>query len=366
MRIIIVRPNTSDFGKVGTYNVQEVGLAKALRKKGHVVYVLFLHKTVNEIEVDKTYDFVYYLPHKTFGLHGIFDTSLLTKFSPEKVILFSDNQLWAKNVIEWCKLHDILCIQYMGNVLSDNPNWLHQLYTKIILKRNISSYHYSLNVAKTSKVKEEMIDLKVPFAKVISIGLDKDLLENSFSPDDKIREMLGVESKEIRLLFVGRLVDYKKPFLACDILNELHKRNSNFKMFIIGKGPLQNQLKKYIEDNHLIDFVDYIERVPYDEMYKYMVASDCFINLSAQEIFGMAILEAMYYKLPVIVRSAPGPNDFVTHRLNGYVLNNDNVYNWCDTILEALANRKQIGEKAHQLILEKYIWDNIAEEFLSL
>ena len=366
MKIVILRTNTSDFGKVGTYNVQEIGLANALIRKGHKVDVLYLNRSTNKIINDEKYGYVYYLPHKSFGLHGIFDVNILEKFDPEKVILFSDNQLWAKNVILWCKKRDIECIQYMGGVLSDNPGWLHQFYTKLILKRNIRSYQYSINVAKTTRVQREMEKHDVPFRKVISIGLDADLLNDKKSPNYAIRKQIGYLPEEKIVLFVGRIIDFKKPFLACDIAKELYKIDDKYRMILIGKGPLQDQLKDYIKTKKLETYVNYIERVPYEEIYKYMVASDCLINLSSKEIFGMTILEAMYYGLPVIAHNAPGPNDVIEDHITGILCDTDEIDVWCNLVMAALDDRERLGKNAVEAIKKNFLWDSIADEFLAL
>src|SRR5690606_20069807 len=125
------------------------------------------------------------------------------------IILFSDNQFWAKNVIIWSKKRGISCINYFGGVLSDNPRFINQLYTRLILKRNFNSYKYSINIAKTTKVQKEMESLKIPFRKVVNIGLDKDILHDTTNPDFNERNKLGFSDDELVLLFVGRLVDYK-------------------------------------------------------------------------------------------------------------------------------------------------------------
>lgn len=366
MRIVILRTNTSDFGKVGTYNVQEIGLANALMKMGHKVNVLFLHKKTKKIISDNTYKFVYYLPHKKIGLHGIFDVRILDKFKPNRIILFSDNQLWAKNVIMWCRKKSIPCIQYMGGVLSDNPGWLHQFYTKLILKRNIKSYRYSINVAKTTRVKNEMIKHSIPFSKVIGIGLDAELLSENKSPDFEIRKDLHYSPNEKIMLFVGRIIDYKKPFLACDIAKELYGKDNSYRLILIGKGPLQDQLKEYIHKNNMSKFIRYIERVPYNEMYKYMVASDCLINLSSKEIFGMTILEAMYYGLPVVAHKAPGPNDIIDSGVNGILCNTDDIIRWCALIEKGIKRKDLFGSNARHTIKQKYLWDSIANEFVNI
>lgn len=366
MKITILRTNTADFGKIGNYNVQEVGLANALIKKGHQVNVLFLNRKVSDIQKDDKYNFVHYLPSLSFGLHGIFNTKLLNLFEPDKMILFSDNQLWAKNVIKWCQKNNVTCIQYMGNVLSDNPKWINQFYTKLILKRNRNSYKNSINVGKTNKVKKEMETHNISCSSVINVGLDKDLLHDFINPVDSIRKKMGFNEDEIILLYIGRIVDYKKPFLACDILQSLIDKGVNCRMIMIGKGPLESELKKYISQKKLLNEITYFEQVPNSEIYKYMITSDCFINLSSKEIFGMAILESMYYGLPVVAHVAPGPNEVITDSQDGYLCGTDDPREWSKMILEAIKNKNDISYASRNTILNFYTWDVIANKFIDL
>lgn len=366
MKIVILRLNVADFGKIGTYNVQETGLASALIKKGHDVKVLYLNRQTKNIIQDENYRYVYYLPHKSFGIHGIFKTSILNEFNPDEIILFSDNQFWAREVILWCKKNRIKCIHYFGNVLSDNKRWINQLYTRLILERNRKSYNYSINVAKTKKVENEMKLLKVPFKKVINVGLDTSILNESKNLDRTVRKELGFSEDEIVILFIGRLIEYKKPLLACDILKEMKDRGLKSRLIIIGKGKLEEEVKKYIEYNDLEKDITFLRRIPYTEIYKYMVGCDCCINLSAQEIFGMTVLEAMYYGLPIVAHIAPGPNEIIENNISGYLVDFDDKKKWVDKILEAVKNRKELAINSRKRIENKFTWDKIAEEFLKL
>lgn len=365
VKIIVMRLGTSDFGKIGTYNVQEVGLANALIKKGHEVTVLYLNRPVSEVTQDESYPFVYYVPSKHIGLHGIFNVELMSRFSPESIILFSDNQLWAKNVINWGRKNEVKVVHYFGNVLSDNPQWLHQFYTKLILKRNIGSYHHSVNVAKTNKVKNEMTRLQVPCAGVIRVGLDDGILQKEKNKDLATRRALNVADDETVILFVGRLVDYKKPLLACDILKAFQERGNKASLYVIGKGPLEETLQDYVKEQGLEESVHYIGRVNYEEMYKYFVACDCLINLSPKEIFGMTILEAMYYGLPVIAHVAPGPNDIIRDGENGLLVDSEDVSVWIEKIQEALEKKEALAHNSIADITENYLWDQIADQFLA-
>lgn len=364
MNIVIIRPNTSDFGKIGTYNVQEVGLAKSLIKKGHNVTVLFTHRNVKEITRDESYNFVYYLPHKTIGLHGIFRLKFLSYFKPEYLIMFADNQFWAKNVIHWCKKNKIKCINYFGGVLSNNPGWLHQVYTRAILLRNRSSYKYSMNIAKTLSVKKEMEQNGIHCNKIVNIGLDTSLLKTQISNDLTIREEFLYTKSDKIILFIGRLVEYKKPILACEILKKIRAKDTSYKLIIIGSGPLEKKLENYIKENDLQNVVNYVGRVDYNEIHKYLIICDCLINLSSIEIFGMTILEGMYYGKAVIAHNAPGPNDIIESGVNGYLLNSYELTKWIDTIDKAIKNKTLLGKNSKKSVEEKFTWNAVCHEFL--
>lgn len=251
-------------------------------------------------------------------------------------------------------------------MLSDNPAWLNQAYTKMILLRNRKSYNISINVAKTNKVQQEMERHHIPCEKVINIGLDNDLLQDKQNPDPEIRKSLGIKEDEFVLLFVGRLVDYKKPLMACDILIDLLARGINGKLIIIGDGPLAWKLEKHIEENKIENRVKWEKKVPYENMYKYMVSCDCCINLSSKEIFGMTVLEAMYYGAIVIAHEAPGPNDIIEDNISGFICNFDDVEKWADKILKVQSQREKISHEAQKRIKNSFLWDSIAKEFLNI
>lgn len=364
MNIVIIRPNTSDFGKIGTYNVQEVGLAKSLIKKGYNVVVLFTHRNVKSITKDETYDFVYYIPRKRIGLHGIFSLKFLAEFKPNYIIMFADNQFWAKNIINWCKKNKITCVNYFGGVLSNNPKWLNQFYTRLILFRNKSSYKYSINIAKTTAVKKEMDENGIICEKVINIGLDKDLLANKKAIDYEMREELSFSENDKIVLFIGRLVDYKKPIFACQIIKELHKMDSSYRLIIIGSGYLENHVLNFIIENNLQDIISFVGRISYDQIYKYMIISNCIINLSEIEIFGMTIIEGMYYGNVVVAHNAPGPNDIVSSGVNGYLIDTYDLVEWINLIDYAIKNRYKVVKNSVLTVENKFTWDAIGDQFL--
>lgn len=210
-----------------------------------------------------------------------------------------------------------------------------------------------------------MLRNKVPFSRIIHVGLDRDVLSTKRNKDYAIRHELGIDDNEIVLLFVGRLIDYKKPILACEILQEMLNRGINAKLFIIGKGALEEELAKYINKNDLTSKVIWLKSVPYKNMYRYMVACDICINLSSKEIFGMTVLEALYYGVPVVASHAPGPDVIIEDGISGYLCDyGDNAAKWANKISLAIQNRDYLSKNAHIRIEKNFMWERVADEFL--
>jgi 1,2-diacylglycerol 3-alpha-glucosyltransferase len=95
------------------------------------------------------------------------------------------------------------------------------------------------------------------------------------------------------------------------------------------------------------------------ELYR---ISECYVNLNTHEIFGMAILEAMYYENQVIALKAPGPEYIIESGKSGYVC--DNEEELIERIL--LTDKETIGLKAKQRVLDKFVWDKSADEIIKV
>ena len=68
-----------------------------------------------------------------------------------------------------------------------------------------------------------------------------------------------------------------------------YKRNRNIALQIVGKGPLENQLKALKEDDDRIQFLGHI---PHQEVLNILMASNIFVMPSTKETFGLVYLEA--------------------------------------------------------------------------
>jgi 1,2-diacylglycerol 3-alpha-glucosyltransferase len=91
------------------------------------------------------------------------------------------------------------------------------------------------------------------------------------------------------------------------------------------------------------------------ELYR---IAEAFVNLNQHEIFGMAILEAMYYECKVVAWHAPGPDFIIKDKETGYLADSEKQ------IVELIAGSKDVGDASHRQIIREFTWNNMAEKVL--
>lgn len=92
-------------------------------------------------------------------------------------------------------------------------------------------------------------------------------------------------------------------------------------------------------------------------MWKYYRIASALVSFSKSEIFGMSILEAMFYELPVYAISAPGPNEIIIHGQTGYLF--ETPVEMANSII--LNTNDSIGKLAHQRVIDKFTWKHWAD-----
>ena len=159
---------------------------------------------------------------------------------------------------------------------------------------------------------------------------------------------------------VGR--DGKGPLELIDLFLKIRGKKP-FKLIIVGNGTLENALKEKIHFNGLEQEVTLYENVPYPEMWKIYCMSDYYVNMNKGEIFGMAIMEAVYYCTSVAAYRAIGPS--VTLKdMKGHALCDDDdvIAQW---LLAPYPSRQELEESAAK-VARDFSWERCARAFLDI
>lgn len=364
MNILIMRMGLAIRSKEKSYNVQEIGLAKALTKMGHNAQVIYFLSGLQKKEQSDINEFVTYHPAKSIGHQVFLSNKELDDIKCDAVILFCDNKVSSNVVIKWCKEKKIPVVCYFGISGSNTKHVVQKLIYKLLTAPNNKILSQTYNITKTNSVKIELENLGIPVQKVVPVGLDESLLHDVLAKEtiNEIKHSLGLKKDEKIIAFVGRLTDEKKPLFALELIKKINV-NGKYHLIMIGNGNLKEEVLSYVKRNSLEQFVTLIETVPYNEMYQYYAISDILINCREDEIFGMAILEGMYYGCKVIAHTAPGPNDIITNNYDGILIDNYDAQMWVDLICSS-ADKAMLSQNAKKTIRDRYLWNHIAEEFI--
>lgn len=148
---------------------------------------------------------------------------------------------------------------------------------------------------------------------------------------------------KLRLVFVGRINEVKGIY---DVLECLHKYKEQLQdkveLHIGGIGD-EERFLKMMTDYNLSSMIVQHGWVVGKEKEDLFCSSDVFIHPSRFESFGIAILEAMSYGLPVITTLIGGIPDFFENKKSGVAVTPGNVDEIYEAILLFLNDRSYIS-----------------------
>ena len=122
----------------------------------------------------------------------------------------------------------------------------------------------------------------------------------------------------------------------------------------MGTGELKDTVNAVIQKNAIKGNVQMIDRIPNSDIWELYRFVEAFINLNQQEIFGMAILEAMYYGCKVIAWEAPGPNLIIENGISGWLVASDK------DVIDKVQDKTDMSLAAHKRIKDNFTWNNAA------
>lgn len=133
---------------------------------------------------------------------------------------------------------------------------------------------------------------------VVSNGIDTD----RFTPRGPESDLL--DSDGPNMLFVGRLVDGKRPRDALEAAQTLREEYPDLTLYFCGEGPLRESLEQQASDQ-LDDTIVFLGHLPYDEMPKVYRSADLLALPSSSEGVPRTVLEAIASGTPVVCSDLP-------------------------------------------------------------
>jgi glycosyltransferase involved in cell wall biosynthesis len=166
------------------------------------------------------------------------------------------------------------------------------------------------------------------------------------------------ESRNLNFIFVGRIVPLKQPLLllsAVSSLSELFRRREA-SLQIVGAGPLESEVKNFIEKHELHSFVEFVGYS--DNLDSIYSRSEYLVSSSKFEGLPISFFEAKLHGLKIL--TFPSSGDFDILGPEDIVLKNSTEHELKSALEVALMNgvcsasdRRQIQEQNQWMLAKR-------------
>jgi glycosyltransferase involved in cell wall biosynthesis len=113
----------------------------------------------------------------------------------------------------------------------------------------------------------------------------------------------------VTLLWAGRIEPIKGLVVALRALAECNHRQT--RLLVAGCGSDQRRMERLTQSLGLTSRVEFLGRVPHEDMPALFRRSDAFLFTSLRDSFGSVVLEAMAHGLPIVTLNHQGMRAFV-------------------------------------------------------
>jgi glycosyltransferase involved in cell wall biosynthesis len=244
--------------------------------------------------------------------------------------------------------------------------------------------------ARKALVYQEQLDLNIVASShlrewMIKNGGEKDRIEvcyinvdtNFWKPDSEKRALIraeyGIDEHTCVIVFAGRILDQKQPFVLAKTLLSLSQKGHNFIAFIAGDGPDKMGLERFIRKYKVLsNKVKFLGAQPSAKIREIMQASDIFFLPSKHEGIALTLFEAMACELAVIGADVGGQKELVTPE-SGILISKISNYIESDHYAEIISNLlydiptvKKFGTSARYRVEKGFKIEKMGKEMIRL
>ena len=242
-------------------------------------------------------------------------------------------RIFKKGIIKWC----------------DPRTWKLMRFCRTVRRLPV----YLLAIGKYAA--NDFIKLGFNRNKIYSFGYFPELNENS---NISVSDTSG---KKV-ILWVGRFVDWKKPFRAIKVIKTMP---DNYVLHMIGDGKLLSKAKRLSAS--LNERVVFYGNLPNCDVIRHMHNCDVFLSLSGREEgWGVVVNEAMYSGCAIVCNDKMGCVGMLANNDNCVIFHGNDIKKIRQAVYYAVLQKEQLGEVAKKTIKDEFNYKIAAERFAAL
>lgn len=141
------------------------------------------------------------------------------------------------------------------------------------------------------------------------------------------------EKRNSQLIFVGRLIEEKNPYLFCEVAKQVVQKDPTFKIAFAGAGIMQKELQEFFVKNNIQDNVTFYGQCNSDKLRELYQNSLCYVHTALWEGWGMPMIESIASGCPVITTDSGCVGEAIIDKVHGFVCSAD-VDKFVEKVLE--------------------------------
>jgi glycosyltransferase involved in cell wall biosynthesis len=278
----------------------------------------------------------------------------LLDFSPDLIIQYGRIYKFNKRLRNWIKTTNI-----KSAYISDSENRHSHSFLKLLFKKLFFSFYFNkfdlfLTVGDANE--NFYRSCGVPESKMLRMNFSIDIknYDKCYGMKEflrlQFRDSLQIEEDDLVLSVVGKLVTWKNQIDLISLLLRLDKDQfwPKIHLLIAGSGPCEEELRIKSDEleNNIVHYLNFVDPNDLPQIY---AASDVYVHPSSFEPHSLAISEAIYMGLPILVSDTSGSyglTDDVRNCQNGLVFKVGDIADMEKKLynLKELKVRRQYGE----------------------
>ena len=152
--------------------------------------------------------------------------------------------------------------------------------------------------------------------------------------------------------------------------SDLRRTNADIALVLVGRaGDAESQLRVLAAELGVANDVFFVEGVPHSQIGLYLQQAKAFCLPSRAEAFGIAILEAGAYRLPVVASRVGGIPEIIVDEETGLLTPPDDVAALVAALGRVLNDAEladSLGKRLYQRVVSEFSWTRAYQGYLKL
>lgn len=202
------------------------------------------------------------------------------------------------------------------------------------------------------------------------------VIPNGVNPDrfsGIVKSSRSASSEQFTVGFVGTLKPWHDLITLLDAFSQLHLKDPNTKLLIVGDGPERERLENHVVSSDIVDSVVFTGAVAPSEIPVLLSSMDVavapYANLENFYFSPLKVFEYMAAGLPVVASKIGQLMELIQDGKNGILIPPGDVDAMAEVFDRLRCNtdfRKLMGQEARNCVLSNYTWDIQVERILDL